>query len=97
MEKPQSNFKGFGDEVDGYLKRLPDDCIEYSVYVLSNELDDSKIREKLRGVQSAATDLIKTLLKEFVWQRQEFALQLVRENGKVSNPLSISLSALSNT
>ena len=88
MENPQDKFKGFDDDFDEFPKHLPDDCIEYTIYILDNISNDSKIREILREVQSAATKLIKTLLKGFIWQRQEFGLQLVRENGKVLTQLA---------
>jgi hypothetical protein len=66
--------------------QLPDDCVEYSLYVISTDLDptnDSETRLRLRDVQKAASDLQKKWLKEYIWQRQGFGLELVREDGEV--------------
>ena len=68
---------------------LPDDCIEYSIYVLSASLDpanDSEARLKLRGVQKYSAELQKAWLKDYIWQRQGFALELQKENGEVCMP-----------
>lgn len=66
--------------------QLPDDCVEYSLYIVSQELDpsnDSEARVRLRDVQKAASDLQKKWLKDYIWQRRGFGLELVREDGEV--------------
>ncbi|KAI1609249.1 SGT1 protein-domain-containing protein [Exophiala viscosa] len=63
---------------------LPDDCIEYSIYLISSSLDashDSELRLRLRDVQKYATDLHKQYLKDYIWQRQGFSLELNKEDG----------------
>ncbi|KEF62851.1 uncharacterized protein A1O9_00824 [Exophiala aquamarina CBS 119918] len=63
---------------------LPDDCIEYSLYILSTSLDrsnDSELRLRLRDIQKHATDLQKRCLKDYIWQRQGFSLELNKEDG----------------
>lgn len=67
---------------------LPDDCIEYSIYLISSSLDasnDSELRLQLRDVQKYATDLQKQYLKDYIWQRQGFSLELNKEDGEVCN------------
>jgi len=88
MENSNDDFKWFGEGFDGFPKRLPDDNIEYNIYVLDQNLPDTEIREKLRSVQSSATTLTRQLLKDFIWQRESFVLEHVREDGKVINKLS---------
>lgn len=83
MDDANDDFKWFGEGFDGFPKRLPDDSVEYNIYALDQNLRDIEIREKLRRVQSSATTLTKNLLKDFIWQRESFLLELVRENGKV--------------
>ena len=83
MHSSKDDFKWFGEGFDGFPKRLPDDCVEYAIYILDPVLQDSQIRERLRKVHSAANVLTKHLLKGFIWQREPFGLELVRENGKV--------------
>ncbi|KIY03192.1 uncharacterized protein Z520_01659 [Fonsecaea multimorphosa CBS 102226] len=63
---------------------LPDDCIEYSLYIASPALDpshDSELRLRLREVQKYATELHRQYLKDYIWQRQGFSLELNKEDG----------------
>ena len=68
---------------------LPDDCIEYSLYVLDTKLDQSnqsEIKIQLRDVQKHATQRQREWLKDYIWQRQPFNLELVSEDGEVCMP-----------
>ena len=65
---------------------LPDDCIEYSIFALSSSLDpsnDSETRLRLKGIQKHAAELQKTWLKDYIWQRQPFSLNVEKDNGEV--------------
>lgn len=81
MDAPRDGFKWFEEGFDGFPKSLPDDCIEYTIYLLDSTLTDLERREKLRQVQSAGTELTNRLLKDFIWQREGFRLSLEREDG----------------
>jgi hypothetical protein len=66
--------------------RLPDDCVEYCLYVFNANLDpssESETRLRLREVQKYASELQKEWLKDYIWQRQGFALELTTEDGEV--------------
>lgn len=82
MDVPKDDFKWFGEGFDGFPKTLPDDCVEYSIYILDSNLTDLERREQLREIQSAATKLTNVLLKDFIWQRESFKLSLEREDGR---------------
>ncbi|KAK5081385.1 hypothetical protein LTR70_000996 [Exophiala xenobiotica] len=63
---------------------LPDDCIEYSLHVVDPKFDSinpSEVRLQLRDVQKQANELQKQWLKDYIWQRQSFNLELLNENG----------------
>lgn len=65
---------------------LPDDCIEYSLYIVSSALDpnhDAELRLRLRDVQKYAADLHRQHLKDYIWQRQGFSLEINKEDGEV--------------
>src|SRR6202000_3035791 len=65
---------------------LPDDCIEYSLYIISPSIDasnDSELRLRLREVQKYAAELHRQHLKEYIWQRQGFSVELQKEDGEV--------------
>ncbi|MCJ1266136.1 hypothetical protein MMC22_006018 [Lobaria immixta] len=81
MEEREKDFKWFGEGFDGFPKRLPDDCVEYAIHIINSPPADSTVRVRLRQVQQAANVLTKGLLKEFIWQRQNFNLALVQEDG----------------
>jgi SGT1 protein len=68
---------------------LPDDCIEYSIYIISDALDtvnDSETRLRLREVQKHAAVLQKQWLTDYIWQRQGFGLEIQKEDGEVCMP-----------
>jgi hypothetical protein len=65
---------------------LPDDCVDYSLHLISATLDaanDSEVRNRLREVQKYASQLQKIWTKNYIWQRQGFSLELAKENGGV--------------
>ncbi|KAF7505511.1 hypothetical protein GJ744_000673 [Endocarpon pusillum] len=64
--------------------RLPDDCVEYCLFIFNSNIDtgnDSEIRLRLREVQKYAAGLQKEWLKDYIWQRQDFGLEMVSEDG----------------
>ena len=82
METSRDEFKWFGEGFDGFPKSLPEDCVEYAVYILDSKLTDLEAREQLRQIQSAAIKLSNGLLEDFIWQRESFKLSLEREEGR---------------
>ena len=83
MDCTKSDLKWYGHGSGGFPKALPEDCVEYTLCIIDTTLQDSEIRARLRVVQSEAKNLTKTLLKEFIWQRESFGLDLVHQDGKV--------------
>ncbi|TKA51874.1 hypothetical protein B0A49_12822, partial [Cryomyces minteri] len=75
MDKPpQDDFKWFGEGFNGFPKRLPEDCVEYVVYIVDSKLNsETQVRSRLKEFQSAAIALSKKLLKDYIWQRESFA------------------------
>ena len=66
--------------------QLPDDSVEYSLYVISKFLDpinDSETRNRLHEVQREAARLQKRWLKDYIWQRQSFGVEITKEDGEV--------------
>lgn len=80
---PHDDFKWFGEGFHGFPKRLPDDCVEYAVYIINSNIKiEADIRARLIQFQRAATDLVRKLLKDYIWQRDGFVLELQREEGE---------------
>jgi hypothetical protein len=93
--------------------QLPEDAIEYSLYVFgngnpatkdsnnnNNNNDDAvttvrsplvtdantdtvlEMRARLQSVQRTASELSGALLKDYIWQREGFGLEITKEDGK---------------
>jgi hypothetical protein len=65
----------------GFPTRLAEDIVAYEILVLDASLSDNAIRERLREIQNAASQLTRKLLKGYIWQREAFRLDLVKEKG----------------
>lgn len=81
MESKSDNFKWFGEGFDGFPKILPDDCVQYSLYIINAALSDFDVRQQLCAIQTTANALCKTLLKDFIWQRDSFGLEIAQMHG----------------
>jgi hypothetical protein len=79
---PKDDFKWFGEGFDGFPKKLPEDVVEYIVFIIDTRLSDIQTRERLQAFQRALTTLEKIFLKEYIWQRDALNLELVREGGR---------------
>ena len=80
MEGPNEDFKGFEDGFSGFPKHLPEDCVEYCIYVIDSKLSPKEILGELETVRKESLKLIDDLLTEYIWQRESFKLDL--ESGK---------------
>lgn len=66
---------------------LPDDSIEYSLYYVPSDpapatVDEAaETRSRLVEVQKSAAELTKDLLKDYIWQREGFRLEITKEDG----------------
>lgn len=75
-------LKWFGEGFDGFPKKLPEDVVEYIIFIIDTRLSDIQTRERLQAFQRALQDLKKKFLKDYIWQRDEIKLDLVRENDR---------------
>ncbi|KAH7394117.1 SGT1 protein-domain-containing protein [Phaeosphaeria sp. MPI-PUGE-AT-0046c] len=82
MDIPQDGLKWFGQGFDGFPKRLPDDVVEYIIYIIDTTLSDIQTRERLQVFQRSLHQLERKFLKEYIWQRDALTLELVREHGR---------------
>ncbi|KAL4956465.1 SGT1 protein-domain-containing protein [Aspergillus filifer] len=66
---------------------LPDDCIEYSIHYIPSSpapavVDEAaETRTKLTEVHKSSADLTKQLLKDYIWQRDPFRLEITKNDG----------------
>ncbi|KAJ9647345.1 hypothetical protein H2199_002334 [Coniosporium tulheliwenetii] len=78
---PGDDLRWFGEGFSGFPKRLPEDCVEYIIFIIDAKLSEAQIRGRLQAIQRASSDLTKKLLKDYIWQRDAFNLDLIREDG----------------
>ncbi|KAK9245302.1 SGT1 protein-domain-containing protein [Lipomyces tetrasporus] len=67
------------------VSELPDDCVEYTIFLLNTEDSASsklKRKEKLEEIASAASALSEPWVRKYIWQRQEFKLKVVELFGE---------------
>ncbi|KAE9369470.1 SGT1-domain-containing protein [Stipitochalara longipes BDJ] len=84
MEGPNDDFKGFEEGFTGFPKHLPDDCVEYCLYVIDAKLNSPKeLLGQLEVVKREAIKLANSLLKEYIWQRESFKLDVKSGKGKM--------------
>ncbi len=80
MDVPTNDdgLKWFGEGFDGFPKRLPDDCVEYIIYIIDNKQsqDSFATRNRLNQIAKASQQSTKELLKDYIWQRDAFELKL---------------------
>ena len=78
---PDYGFKWFGEGFEGFPKRLPEDTVDYAVYIVDSALDQAQKVTKLKQVLQDTTNFTKELLKDYIWQRDAFALELKLDDG----------------
>lgn len=71
-----------GDEgFQGFQMQLPENCIEYMLFVIDTLHDNRKLLSSLEEIRKAALRLADDLTRDYIWQRESFNLELKRENG----------------
>ncbi|CAI6338463.1 unnamed protein product [Periconia digitata] len=83
MEIPsQDDSKELSEDFGAFPRRLPEDVVEYIVFIIDSNLSDTQVRERLQAFQRALNTLENKFLKEYIWQREVIKLGLIREHGR---------------
>lgn len=83
MEGVKDEFKGFVESFDGFPKHLPDDCVEYTLLIIDSTLKSQKeLLARLEAVRKASLKLTDSLLKDYIWQREGFRLEVESSKGR---------------
>jgi hypothetical protein len=82
MEGQKDNFKWFGEGFEGFPKHLPENCVDYTLLVVDSRLKSRKeILACLEIVRKEALNFTNSLLKDYIWQREGFKLEIERGKG----------------
>ncbi|KAI1496022.1 SGT1-domain-containing protein [Biscogniauxia marginata] len=73
----------FQDGFDGFPRRLPDNCVEYMLFLIDSKIDARALLAELENVRRAAIQLCSRIASEYIWQRDSFQLQVKRDNDLV--------------
>ncbi|KAI1190415.1 SGT1-domain-containing protein [Nemania serpens] len=66
-----------------FPRTLPDNCVEYVLFVLDDVLEPRSLLVELENVRKTAMQFCAAITKNYIWQRDCFQLQIKRENGLV--------------
>jgi hypothetical protein len=78
---PDYGLKWFGEGFEGFPKRLPEDTVDYAIHVVDPALDQPQKVAKLKKILQETTNFTKPLLNDYIWQREEFGLELKFDDG----------------
>lgn len=86
MSSKSAVFEGgnASEEADqgGPINQLPDNCVEYLLFVLDPQLEARRELSQIEAVRKSALDLATSLTADYIWQKDEFNLTLKNEQGK---------------
>jgi len=82
MDGSKDDLKWFGEGFDGFPKRLADDCVEYMLFIIDAMLTQKEVLSRLELVRKEAMKLTGSLLKDYIWQRDDFNLKLEQSSGE---------------
>lgn len=71
-----------GADQAGLVNQLPDNCVEYLLFVLDPQLEARRQLSQIEAVRKSAIDLATSLTGDYIWQKDEFNLTLRNEQGK---------------
>ncbi|KAF2972035.1 hypothetical protein GQX73_g1561 [Xylaria multiplex] len=73
----------FQDGFEPFPRSLPDNCVEYMLFVLDSALEPRSLLTELENIRKTAMQLCVATAKDYIWQRDSFQLQTKRESGLV--------------
>ncbi|KAL9096470.1 MAG: hypothetical protein Q9165_001467 [Trypethelium subeluteriae] len=77
-----SDYKAFKERWDGLSRHLPEDCVQYAIYIINERLDNAQQRLHLQEINKAAKEVRKKFLQHHIWQEEEFSLDLIHYEGR---------------
>ncbi|KAL7932402.1 SGT1 domain-containing protein [Trichoderma chlorosporum] len=69
-------------ETEAPAEQLSENTVEYMLFVVENQQSETrKARTRLEAILKAALDLVQSLTKDYIWQREGFDIALKSEHG----------------
>ncbi|KAI1135420.1 SGT1-domain-containing protein [Hypoxylon sp. FL0543] len=76
FEFPEGSFGGFP-------RSLPENCVEYLLFVLDNDCEGRSPLSELENIRKEAIKLSDSIAEGYIWQRDSFQLRLERDQDLV--------------
>ena len=73
----------FENGFEDFPRRLPENCVEYMLFIVDSQVESRKLLSELEVVRKAATQLCNRFTRDYIWQRDVFQLQVKNEKGLV--------------
>lgn len=64
-----------------FERQLSENSMEYMIFILDENLDGIKYLSRLESISKEATKLMQSVAKNYIWQRDEFHLSVVNQQG----------------
>lgn len=78
---PSQSNESQNARFEGFARTLPENCVEYMLFVIEADTEPKKILSGLEAVRKAGLRLCSQLTKDYIWQRDGFGLEIKVENG----------------
>ncbi|KAL7951182.1 SGT1 domain-containing protein [Trichoderma barbatum] len=76
-----SDDSNVGD-TEAAAEQLSENTVEYMLFVVENQQSEArKARTRLEAIRKAAAELVQSLTKDYIWQREGFEISLKSEHG----------------
>ncbi|KAK9772749.1 putative SGT1 protein-domain-containing protein [Seiridium cardinale] len=82
-EAPEDKVNFFEGGFDGFPRRLPDNCVEYILFIVDAQLEAHKLLSALENVRKTALHLTNDLTKDYIWQRDGLQLDVKNDQGLI--------------
>lgn len=79
----QDSDQIFQDGAEPFPRTVPDNCVEYMLFVLDDTLKPRGLLSELETIRRAAMQLCVNTAGDYIWQRDSFQLQVKREGGLI--------------
>ncbi|KAG9250153.1 SGT1 domain-containing protein [Emericellopsis atlantica] len=67
----------------GFERELPEDTVQYLLFMIDDRADARSSLVKLEALRKEALSLCQDLATDYIWQRDQFNLELKNENGLI--------------
>ena len=83
-QEASKDAKSGDGEFKEFARILPENCVEYMLFVIEAGLQPKTVPSSLEAVRKAAVQLANQLTKDYIWQRDGFNLETKTDQGRAN-------------